>query len=130
MLRLLILRFAPVYSIALLIVPPLLMKEVTHSVAARVTFAVLWLFVGYPPLLWLFFLSRWSKRTLWKTAQPLEQQTAQSPEQQDVAAAISPQAQEHPTSPAPGWYPDPTGAPGARYWDGSRWNPTAQPPAQ
>jgi hypothetical protein len=24
-------------------------------------------------------------------------------------------------SPAPGWYPDPTGAPGQRYWDGNTW---------
>ena len=32
-------------------------------------------------------------------------------------------------SPPPGWYPDPGGAPGMqRYWDGTRWNSTAQPP--
>ena len=27
-----------------------------------------------------------------------------------------------PTSPPPGWYPDPAGGPTQRYWDGSRWN--------
>jgi hypothetical protein len=40
--------------------------------------------------------------------------------------------------PAPDWYPDPTGRPGARYWDGQRWHaevpatesPAEQPPAQ
>jgi hypothetical protein len=26
----------------------------------------------------------------------------------------------------PGWYPDPSGAPGQAYWDGQRWQP---PPA-
>jgi TM2 domain-containing membrane protein YozV len=35
--------------------------------------------------------------------------------------------------PAPGWYPDPTGGPGQRYWDGAQWQalpppaPTAPP---
>jgi Protein of unknown function (DUF2510) len=24
-------------------------------------------------------------------------------------------------SPPPGWYPDPSGAPGQRYWDGQQW---------
>ena len=24
-------------------------------------------------------------------------------------------------SPTPGWYPDPSGAPGQRYWDGQQW---------
>jgi hypothetical protein len=28
--------------------------------------------------------------------------------------------------PAPGWYPDPTGGPGQRYWDGAQWQ--APPP--
>jgi hypothetical protein len=113
-----------ILAIALFIGPPLLMKEVTHSMAVRAAFMVLWFFVGYPACIWLFFFSRWSKRTLMKTkAQPPEQQ-------QDVDPAISPQAQEHPTSPPPGWYPDPTGAPGTRYWDASRWNLMAQPPAQ
>ncbi|QRY43121.1 DUF4352 domain-containing protein [Mycolicibacterium boenickei] len=27
------------------------------------------------------------------------------------------------TTPAPGWYPDPSGAPGQRYWDGTQWGP-------
>lgn len=34
-------------------------------------------------------------------------------------------------SPPPGWYPDPSGAPGQRYWDGQKWGPKApeqQPP--
>jgi hypothetical protein len=42
----------------------------------------------------------------------------------------SPPAQEGATLPPPGWYPDPTGTPGMRYWDGRQWNLTAQPPAQ
>jgi hypothetical protein len=39
-------------------------------------------------------------------------------------------AQQRPTLPPPGWYPDPTGASQMRYWDGSQWNLTAEPPAQ
>jgi hypothetical protein len=31
-------------------------------------------------------------------------------------------------SPLPGWYPDPSGVPGQRYWDGQTWGPKA--PAQ
>jgi len=31
-------------------------------------------------------------------------------------------------SPLPGWYPDPSGVPGQRYWDGQKWGPKA--PAQ
>jgi Domain of unknown function (DUF4352)/Protein of unknown function (DUF2510) len=30
-----------------------------------------------------------------------------------------------PQHPQPGWYPDPSGAPGLRYWDGSLWGPPA-----
>ncbi|WP_044109731.1 DUF2510 domain-containing protein [Mycobacterium canettii] len=30
----------------------------------------------------------------------------------------------------PGWYPDPSGAPGTRYWDGVGWTPHRAPPAQ
>ncbi len=35
------------------------------------------------------------------------------------------------TSPpfAPGWYPDPSGAAGSRYWDGHNWGPLAPPGA-
>ncbi len=28
---------------------------------------------------------------------------------------------------APGWYPDPEGSEGLRYWDGMRWNPRTPP---
>jgi hypothetical protein len=28
----------------------------------------------------------------------------------------------------PGWYPDPTGVGGRRYWDGSAWGPAASSP--
>ena len=28
---------------------------------------------------------------------------------------------------AAGWYPDPSGAPGSRYWDGHNWGPAAPP---
>lgn len=28
----------------------------------------------------------------------------------------------------PGWYPDPSGAPGQRYFDGVNWGPVAPPP--
>lgn len=30
--------------------------------------------------------------------------------------------------PPPGWYPDPSGAPGTRYWDGRQWAATTAPP--
>ncbi len=30
--------------------------------------------------------------------------------------------------PAPGWYPDPTGGPAPKYWDGRQWN-TPPPPS-
>lgn len=33
-------------------------------------------------------------------------------------------------SPPPGWYPDPAGGWGQRYWDGEAWGPVAPPPAQ
>lgn len=32
-----------------------------------------------------------------------------------------------PTSPAPGWYPDPTGSPQTRWWDGSAWTEQTRP---
>ena len=34
------------------------------------------------------------------------------------------------TQPAPpaGWYPDPSGTPGPRYWDGARWTQVPPPP--
>lgn len=31
---------------------------------------------------------------------------------------------------APGWYPDPSGAPGQRYWNGTGWTEPPPPPAQ
>jgi threonine/homoserine/homoserine lactone efflux protein len=31
-------------------------------------------------------------------------------------------------SPQPGWYPDPSGTPGQRYWDGQQWTHRAPPP--
>lgn len=30
--------------------------------------------------------------------------------------------------PAPGWYPDPSGTPGQKYWDGHQWNAPPPPP--
>ncbi|AMT71994.1 DUF4352 domain-containing protein [Mycobacteroides abscessus subsp. massiliense] len=33
-----------------------------------------------------------------------------------------------PQSAAPGWYPDPSGAPGQRYFDGTNWTNTPPPP--
>jgi hypothetical protein len=88
-------------------VPPALVSEyVTHNMAVRVAFAVLWVFVVCPVSVWLFF--KWLNRR---------------PTKND-------QIPERPTSPPPGWYPDPTGAPGTRYWDGGRWNLMARPPAR
>lgn len=31
-------------------------------------------------------------------------------------------------TPPPGWYPDPSGIPRQRYWDGSQWAPVPDPP--
>ncbi|QLL06117.1 NINE protein [Mycobacterium vicinigordonae] len=31
-------------------------------------------------------------------------------------------------SPAPGWYPDPSGQPGQAYWDGAQWRNDVPPP--
>jgi threonine/homoserine/homoserine lactone efflux protein len=33
-------------------------------------------------------------------------------------------------APLPGWYPDPSGAPGQRYWDGQQWTAVPPPPVQ
>lgn len=35
-----------------------------------------------------------------------------------------------PQSAAPGWYPDPSGQPGQRYFDGTNWTLTAPPPSK
>jgi hypothetical protein len=43
---------------------------------------------------------------------------------QRAGAAPFVQNQPSPTTPPPGWYPDPSGAGGQRYWDGTRWGPT------
>src|ERR1700693_523258 len=32
-----------------------------------------------------------------------------------------------PPRPSPGWYPDPSGGSGLRYWDGTAWGPVAPP---
>jgi hypothetical protein len=33
------------------------------------------------------------------------------------------------TPPPPGWYPDPSGSAGRRYWDGDKWGPTEPSPS-
>ena len=38
-----------------------------------------------------------------------------------AAAGYPPMGYGAPTTPPPGWYPDPQGGPGRRYWDGARW---------
>ena len=35
-----------------------------------------------------------------------------------------------PPAPLPGWYPDPFGAQGQRYWDGQQWTQVPPPPPQ
>lgn len=35
---------------------------------------------------------------------------------------------DHPGTTPAGWYPDPSGAPGQRYWDGQQWTDHAAPP--
>lgn len=35
---------------------------------------------------------------------------------------------DQPGTTPPGWYPDPSGAPGQRYWDGLQWTDHAAPP--
>ncbi|MHA7651760.1 DUF2510 domain-containing protein [Mycobacterium sp. ML4] len=34
-----------------------------------------------------------------------------------------------PSATPPGWYPDPSGQPGRRYWDGTAWTNFTHPPA-
>ena len=34
-----------------------------------------------------------------------------------------------PPQPPPGWYPDPSGGPGQRYWDGTKWTDVNVPPS-
>jgi hypothetical protein len=36
----------------------------------------------------------------------------------------------HPPQPLPGWYPDPAGSGGQRWWDGQRWTVQCRPPSQ
>lgn len=40
----------------------------------------------------------------------------------------SPYPQPHAAQPPPGWYPDPAGGPGRRWWDGARWTSYTQHP--
>jgi hypothetical protein len=51
--------------------------------------------------------------------QPSAQWPAQAPAQ--WPAQSPPQPAMQPASPPAGWYPDPSGAHGRRYWDGTRW---------
>lgn len=52
----------------------------------------------------------------------LAQQQAQAYQQHAVA-------QRPPGAIPPGWFPDPSGQPGQRYWDGATWTHFTHPPA-
>lgn len=65
----------------------------------------------------------------WRQALDPTRQHVPSSYQRSSATPPGPQQQTPPALPPPGWYPDPAGASGMqRYWDGTRWNPTAKPP--
>jgi hypothetical protein len=44
-----------------------------------------------------------------------------------VAPVASTETPAAPAGPPAGWYPDPTGSAGLRWWDGSRWTESVQP---
>ena len=48
-------------------------------------------------------------------------------QQSPVVSPASPQVMSAPPLPPPGWFPDPVGSGGQRYWDGQRWTEHTTP---
>jgi hypothetical protein len=67
-------------------------------------------------------------RKQWRQALDSPERLASTSNPSPYSSPAAPLQHATPTSPPPGWYPDPAGAAGMqRYWDGARWNSTAQP---
>jgi hypothetical protein len=94
------------------------MVHLTDNNAVRMPFDIFWVFVVFPVFVWL--VGKWARRSSTTNDNTTNDKTQERPTS----------GQERPASVPAGWYPDPSGAPGMRYWDGSQWNLTAQLPRQ
>lgn len=85
-----------------------------------------WSLASAVVLNWIALFSNMSSikriRELAGNPQAVAQQQPQPQPQQFMA-------QRPPAAIPPGWYPDPAGQPGQRYWDGAAWTHFTHPPA-
>ncbi|ODR17477.1 hypothetical protein BHQ23_26260 [Mycobacterium gordonae] len=85
-----------------------------------------WSLASAVVLNWIALFSNMSAikriRELAGNPQAMAQQQQQQQQQQFMG-------QRPPAAIPPGWYPDPSGQPGQRYWDGAAWTHFTHPPA-
>ena|ERR1700739_4473562 len=75
----------------------------------------------------IFFLGVGSVVTIGAVRHVIRERRNPNRNQRPDEAPVPRQQQTPPLLPPPGWYRDPAGAPRTqRYWDGTRWGPTAQ----
>jgi hypothetical protein len=67
-------------------------------------------------------------RKQWRQALDPTGQLAPSSSQRPDATSAAPQQQTPSALPPPGWYPDPADARAQRYWNGTQWTSSTQPP--